>query len=251
MNKRFDGKTAVITGAASGIGFATARLLLAEGANVFLVDYDGKTLESSVESLSSLGKVSFQKADVSIEADVEKYVSCAIREFGSIDVFHNNAGIMGTISPIVDTDAKDFSRVLDVNAKGIFLGLKHVLQIMYNQGYGTVVNTASVDSFHADDGLSPYVASKHAVMGITRTAALEAAQHGVRVNAINPGLVDTPMQHSYEVIEGISSKSLTQNIPLQRYSSPTEIAQLVAFLLSDESSYITGSAHVVDGGLYL
>jgi len=247
----FAGKTVVITGGAGGIGTAAARRFSAEGANLVLVDRDATHLAAVAGSLP--GPATTVQADVSSEADVERYVATALAEFGGIDVFFNNAGVQARVRPLVEVPLDDFLRTFSVNVVGMFLGLKHVLPVMYERRAGSVINTSSTQGLEASQGTSVYDASKHAVTGLTKSAALEAAPFGVRVNSIHPGPVDTPMMvdmaemrspddpsKAYERINGV--------IPLGRMAQPEDIVNLVAFLASDQASYITGAQYRVDGG---
>ncbi|MDF2444366.1 MAG: hypothetical protein JWR01_2569 [Subtercola sp.] len=257
---RLNGKAAIITGGAAGIGFAIAQLFLVEGANVMIVDRSAAELDRAVEALSaphgaSTGgapRVHGVVADVSIEADAQNYVARALDQFGRLDILVNNAGIEGTVTPLVDTDLDQFRRVLDVNVIGVLLGLKHALPPMLAEGSGSIVNLGSVASFAGTAGLAAYVASKHAVVGLTKTAALEAAPRGVRVNSIHPSSVDTQMMRNLEAglsdAPGEVRDRMMKAIPLGRYADPHDIALLALFLASDESRQITGAQYRIDGG---
>lgn len=188
------------------------------------------------------------------EDEVKNYVEQSQAQFGKIDVFFNNAGIEGKFAMIMEQDAANLDNVLAVNVKGVFYGLKHVLKVMTTQRSGAIVNTASVAGLRGGIGLSPYIASKHAVLGLTKTTALEYAETGVRVNAVCPAPVNTRMMRSIE--EGMApgraeeaQKEYAAAIPLKRYAESDEIGQLVLFLASDKASYITGSYYTIDGGM--
>lgn len=251
---RLSGKAAVITGGAGGIGKETAKRFLEEGAKVVLVDLFQESLDAAKAELDSFGEVITVQADVSNEEEVKNYVQKAVETFGQIDIFFNNAGIEGKVQPIVETNLEDFLKVQNVNVTGVFLGLKHVMPVMAKQGYGSIINTSSVAGFGGTPGVAPYVTSKHAVIGLTKVAALEAAPSNVRVNSIHPSPVNTRMMRSLEAgfapenAEG-AREQFAQNIPLGRYGEVGDIANLVVFLASDDSAFITGSQYRIDGGM--
>jgi NAD(P)-dependent dehydrogenase (short-subunit alcohol dehydrogenase family) len=193
------------------------------------------------------------KADVSQEAQVQAYVAAAVQAWGRIDVFMNNAAWQGDILSLVDYPVEMFDKVMNINVRGVFLGLKHVLPVMTAQGKGAVVNTASLGSFLATRQLGPYTASKHAVMGLTKTAALEVARKGIRVNAVCPGPVDTDMIREIEASQATGSvehlrAQRAASIPDGRYADPAEVANLMVYLASDLSSHITGQGIQINGG---
>ena len=251
---RLSGKVAIITGGAGEIGKVTAEKFLAEGSKVVLVDLSAKALEKVKAELSPNGEVLTIEADVTKEADVANYVKQVMGKYGQVDVFFNNAGIEGKVAPLVEQSVEDFDRVLAVNVRGVFLGLKYVLPVMMKQGSGSVINTSSVAGLHGSPNLSPYITSKHAVVGLTKAAAVEAAKAKVRVNSIHPSPVDTRMMRSIE--SGFSAdhaefiqEEFTKAIPLGRYAESADVASLALFLASDESSFITGVQYRVDGGM--
>ncbi|RDU36637.1 oxidoreductase [Neobacillus piezotolerans] len=246
---RLSEKVAVITGGAGGIGKVTAKRFLEEGAKVVLVDLFEEPLLKAKAELDPYGEVSIFQADVSNEADVENYVNKTVEKYGKIDVFFNNAGIEGKVAPITEQKVEDLDKVLAVNVRGVFLGLKHVLRVMQEQGYGSVINTSSVAGLQGTLYVSPYIASKHAVVGLTKNAALEVANSNVRVNSIHPSPVNTRMMRSLEAGYETDEESLAKSIPLGRYGESSDIANLVLFLASDESSFITGVQYRVDGGM--
>lgn len=253
---QMQGKVALITGGAGGIGIATAKLLVKEGAKVALVDLKQDLLKKAVsEAGLSENDYLLIEADVSKEADVQKYVKATKDKFGRIDVFFNNAGIEGKADLIVNQTAENIDKVFNVNLKGVFYGLKHVLAVMIEQKSGSVINTASVAGAIGFPGLSPYVATKHAVIGLTKTAAKEVSTAGVRVNSIGPAPINTRMMRDIEKDMAAGSEpeavkqQFTQSIPMGRYGEASEIAQLVLFLASDSSKFITGSYYNIDGGM--
>ncbi len=251
---RLEGKTAIITGGAGGIGKKTAEYFLKEGAKVSLVDMKQDALDNVKSDLEQYGDVMTVKADVTNEDEVKNYVTKTVENFGSIDVFFNNAGIEGEVAPIAEQKVENFNKVLTVNVQGIFLGLKHVIPIMTKQESGSIINTSSVAGLMGSPGVSPYVASKHAVIGLTKSAALEVAGSNVRVNSIHPSPVNTRMMRSLE--KGFNPEDAEQAkeeqenaIPMGRYGESGDIANLVVFLASDESSFISGSQYRIDGGM--
>ncbi|MBN8927709.1 MAG: hypothetical protein BGO51_20015 [Rhodospirillales bacterium 69-11] len=250
----FTGKVALITGAGNGIGRATALGLTQRGAKVVVVDRDQTGGEATVGILRQAGgDARFVAADVTRSADVQDYVKATLDAYGAIDCFFNNAGIEGAVAPTASYEEEMFDRVIAVNVKGVFLGLRHVLPVMLQQGRGSVVNTASVAGLVASPGMPAYVASKHAVIGLTKTAAGEVARGGVRVNAVCPGPIDTRMIHSLESMldptdPGAVGTRYQSNIPIGRYGTAEEVANTVIFLLSDLASNVTGAQYVVDGG---
>jgi NAD(P)-dependent dehydrogenase (short-subunit alcohol dehydrogenase family) len=254
MELDFTGKVALITGAANGIGRATALGFGRSGAKVVVVDRDAAGGESTAGVIRQAGgEARFVAADVTRSADVQGYVNAALDAYGAIDCFFNNAGIEGKWAHTAEYDEAMFDAVIGVNVKGVFLGLRHVLPVMLRQRRGAIVNTASVAGLVATPGMPAYVASKHAVIGLTKTAAGEVARQGVRVNAVCPGPVDTRMIHSLEAqLDPADPTSVGRRyqsaIPLGRYVQVDEIANTVMFLCSDLASAITGAQYVVDGG---
>nr|WP_314069789.1 glucose 1-dehydrogenase [uncultured Roseococcus sp.] len=250
---RFEGKVAVVTGAANGIGLEAAQAFAREGAKVLLVDRDQAGEARAAELRAEGFKARFQQADVTKSDEVRAYVEAAVAAWGGIHCFFNNAGIEGKVAAIHEQDEADFDRVIAVNVRGVFLGLKYVLPVMIRQGGGAVVNTASTAALVGSAGISPYTASKHAVLGLTRSVSGEVARQGVRVNALCPGPTDTRMIHSLEdqaTARGANdaAERYRSAIPLGRYATVEEVVAMVLFLCSDAATAITGGQFQVDGG---
>ena len=254
MELDFTGKVALVTGAGNGIGRATALAFAKSGAKVVVVDRDAAGGEATAGIIRQQGgDARFVAADVTKSADVQNYVKEALAAYGRIDCFHNNAGIEGKWQHTAEYDEAMFDQVIGVNVKGVFLGLRYVLPEMLRQKSGAIVNTASVAGLVATPGMPAYVASKHAVIGLTKTAAGEVAKSGIRVNAVCPGPVDTRMIHSLEqqISPGDPAEDARRYqaaMPTGRYTTPEEIANMVLFLCSDLAGNITGGQYVVDGG---
>ena len=250
---RLDGRVAVITGAAGVIGAATMRLLAERGALIVAVDRRQQDLQAAIADLPASARALAVAADVTREDEVADYVRAAVGTFGTIDVFHNNAGVEGDIAPITGYSLEAFRKVIDVNVVGVFLGLKHVLPVMLERNKGSIINTASIAGLIGSNDIAAYSASKHAVIGLTKSAALECTSTGVRVNCVCPGLIDSRMLGA--IIEGrnpgrgpVPNDKIVERIPARRLGQASEVASIVAFLASDEASYVSGSAYTVDGG---
>jgi 3alpha(or 20beta)-hydroxysteroid dehydrogenase len=247
----FDGQVAVVTGAAAGFGLAVSTRLAEEGARLVMVDRAADALHEAAAKLSGLPVV----ADVSQESEVDGYVQAAVDAHGRIDLFFNNAGIEGRMAPMTELSVADFDRVWAVNARGVFMGLRSVLKVMKPQGSGAIVNTASMAAIKGAATFSPYIASKHAVLGLTKSAALEGAPFGIRVNCVAPGHIDTRMgrdltaQINPEDPESVY-RAVSASVPLgKRYGTATEVSNLVVWLLSPESEYVSGALYLIDGAL--
>lgn len=245
-------KVAIITGAAGGIGLATASRFLQEGATVVLADMDERALRAAVEGLDS-ERAHCAVVDVTREEQVQALVDEAVRRHGRIDVFIANAGIEGQVGPIADSPVENFDRVMAVNVRGAWLSLKYAIAAMRESGGGSIVITSSGAGVKGMPNLAPYNASKHAVIGLMRCAAHECAQYNIRVNTVNPGAVETRMMRSIE--DGFApgaGESFKEQInlatPMGRYASAEEVANMMLFLASDQASYCTGGVYMVDGG---
>jgi len=250
----FTGKVALITGGGGDIGRAAALAFAAHSAKVVVVDIDEATGQSSVKRVEERGgDARFVRADVSQTADVRRYVQAALDAYGAIDCFFNNAGIEGGIAPTQEYDETMFDRVISVNLKGVFLGLRHVLPVMLRQGGGSIVNTASITAIFGGPGMPAYVASKHGVLGLTKAAAADVARFGVRVNAVCPGPVETRMMRSLEAQRNPADPAamgiaIRAGIPTGAYSTPEEVANAVLYLCSALSGNVTGTHLMLDGG---
>jgi NAD(P)-dependent dehydrogenase (short-subunit alcohol dehydrogenase family) len=250
--ERLSNKVAIITGGAGGIGKAAGKLFAAEGASVLLVDRDEAALKEACNELGS-NAVSYCVADVTSLQDNMSMVEIATERYGGIDILVANAGIEGDVKPITEYDEAKFDQVLAVNVKGPFLGLKASIPALEARGGGSVIITSSVAGINGSPQMSAYITSKHAVIGLMKSAALECASKNIRVNTVNPSPVDTRMMRSLE--EGFSKGNASAmkaafeaGIPLGRYGEPEDVANLMLFLASDDSRFITGSVNMVDGG---
>ena len=255
---RLDGKIALITGAAGGIGRAAATLFADEGARVALVDLDEAALQDTVGTIGE-DRASYTVADVTRPDQTQRYVSAAVDRWGGVDVYLANAGIEGTLSPIDEYPIEVFDRVMAVNVRGVWLGIRCVFPVMRQRGGGSIVVTSSTAGIRGSPEMSAYNTSKHAVIGLMRTAALEGAPFGIRVNTVNPAPIETRMMRSIEemqvaalddaaVTTEVVKELAAERLPLQRYGEPEEVARLMLFLASEESSFCTGGVYMVDGG---
>lgn len=244
----------VITGAGSGIGRATSLKFAAGGAKVVLVDFNRETGEETLKLVKEQGGEGiFVQANVANSEDVQNYVNKAVETYGRVDVFFNNAGVLQKFSLFADIEDSEFDRIFSVNVKGVFLGMKYMLKVMEKQGHGVIINTASTAGLRSEHSLAVYSASKHAVVALTKSAALEYVKKGIRVNAICPGGVDTSLTQAVPSMmqeSGYVPEELP-NMRIGRYANPEELAEVVTFLASPKNSYMTGSIVPVDGGLTL
>jgi len=243
----FHDKVVLITGGSSGIGRATALMFAQCGAKVVIGDIDPAG-EATVEAIKrDKGEAVFVRTDVSDASQVQSLIAMAVKTYGGLHCAFNNAGLLPAMAALADTDEATFDHALAVDVKGVFLSMKYEIPEILKSGGGAIVNTASIAGLIAEQGISAYVAAKHAVIGLTKAAALEYAGHGIRINAIAPGLVQTPMtKHWYD--DPQMRQFFTANTPLGRFSQPEEIAHMVLFLCSEQASFTVGQTFVVDGG---
>lgn len=253
----FLNRVVVITGAAGVLGGVITEKFYQQGASLVLVDKDRKGLENLAAKLNlDEARCILVEADVRDENQVKQYVLKAVTHFGGIDVFINHAGILGSMAPVTQLSVEDINEVLQVNCIGVFLGLKYVIPVMQKQKRGVILNSASVLGFITAPCMTPYVMSKHAILGITKTAALEYANFGIRVNAICPGPIESPLLRQME--RGIApndpelaKEQLKSMIAFGDYGTAEDVAELVLFLSSDRAKYITGNSYTLDGGFTL
>lgn len=248
-SKRLEGKVAVVTGGASGIGLATAEKFMAHGAKVVIGDLNEEVSAGAVETLNSKGygdQFLLRRVDVSNEADVEALMDDARSRFGGLDIAFNNAGIAGAVGPITEVDVDHWDKTFAVMTRGVFLGVKHAARHMKDRGGGSIINTSSIAGLASGVIPTAYAAAKAAVVSLTRNCALELAEFRIRVNCICPGIIFTPLMHQgREEVANAVAKTVQ---PWPDRGEPEHVANAVLYLASDDSTFVTGEAHVIDGG---
>ena len=252
MTNALEGKAALITGCGSGIGRAASLAFAREGALVTCVDIDQSGGEATVAMIrDAKGTADFVRTDVTDANQVQALINRIVSTHGRLDCAYNNAGIEGEVMEVHEASERNFDRLMAVNVKGVWLCMKYEIRQMLKQGAGAIVNTASVAGLAGFPALALYVASKHAVVGLTKSAAIECGQSGIRINAVCPGPVDTPMMERITHNEGRPGRAEFEAVvPMRRYANPNEIANTVVWLCSDQASYVTGVSMPVDGGLF-
>jgi NAD(P)-dependent dehydrogenase (short-subunit alcohol dehydrogenase family) len=253
MNISFENQVALVTGAASGLGLATARAFAESGASVVLADWNEEGAQSAARELASKGhKTLAIRCDVSDDAQVEAMVKHTVAAFGALDVAFNNAGVQNVLAETADSTREDFDRVMGINLRGVWSSMKFELQQMRKQGSGTIVNCSSLGGLVGGAERGIYHAAKHGVIGFTKSAALEYAARGIRINAVCPGLIHTAMSDQMIAAgQGEALKAMEKSIPMGRVGRPEEIATAVLWLCSDAASYVTGQSISVDGGFIM
>ncbi len=253
MNISFENKVALVTGAGSGLGLATAKAFAESGASVVLADWNEQSVRSAAEELKAQGhEVLAIRCDVADDAQVEAMVQQTVKAFGQLDAAYNNAGVQNVLAETADTTREDYERVMAINLRGVWTCMKFELQQMRKQGSGTIVNCSSLGGLVGGAERGIYHAAKHGVLGFTKSAALEYAARGIRINAVCPGLIHTPMSDQMVAAgQGEALKAMEKNIPMGRVGRPEEIANAVLWLCSDAASYVVGQSISVDGGFIM
>ena len=247
MSEQFEGKTIVISGAAGGIGKATAKRFAELGTNVAIADVDENAQKTVDEINENGGQAIFIKTNVANEEDVKNFMQKAVEKFGSVEFAFNNAGVLNEPAKFKDIDVDEYDKVMDVDVKGVFLMMKYQLQHMVENGFGSIVNTASVAGIIADPNMAPYVAAKHAVIGLTKSGGFDHATDGVRVNALAPGLTETAMTQGWKD-DPEKWEEVTAAVPMRKAAQPEDIAGMVLFLCSDDAKFANMQTFTLDGG---
>ena len=253
MNISFDDKVALVTGAASGLGLATAKAFAGSGASVVLADWNEESVRSAAKALKADGHRALAiRCDVSDDAQVETMIGETLEHFGRLDAAYNNAGVQNVLAETADTTREDYERVMGINLRGVWSCMKFELQQMRKQGSGAIVNCSSLGGLLGGAERGIYHAAKHGVLGFTKSAALEYARRGIRINAICPGMIQTPMSDQMVAAgQGEALKAMEKSIPMGRVGRPEEIANAVLWLCSGAASYVTGQSISVDGGFVM
>jgi NAD(P)-dependent dehydrogenase (short-subunit alcohol dehydrogenase family) len=247
--KEFEGKVALVTGGGSGIGRATALAFAREGAQVVIGNRNVQRGEETVTMIQKAGgDASFKRTDVLVAAEIEALVGHAVKTYGGLDLAFNNSGVEGAAAPLTEQTEASYDEVMDINVKGVWLSMKYEIPRMLACGGGAIVNCASVAGLIGFPNIGIYIASKHAVIGLTKTAALEYSAKGIRVNAVNPAVIDTEMVDRFSSNLGTKKDDLVPLHPIGRLGRTEEVAEAVVWLCSDKSSFVTGHSLIVDGG---